>query len=117
MKTLLIPTEDHDAMPAVLEAARLVAQQFGGYMEGFPVRPSAGTYVMVEPVSSLAISGAFEGDTANQARAQFESFMQSQGVPQADREPVIQFTMTSAATVTAVYEQTGHGSGTVVSLF
>ncbi len=89
MKTLLIPTEDHDAMPAVLEAARLVAQQFGGYMEGFAVRPSAGTYVMVEPVSSLAISGAFEGDTANQARAQFESFMQSHGVPQADREPAV----------------------------
>jgi nucleotide-binding universal stress UspA family protein len=89
MKTLLIPTEDHDAMPAVLEAAKLVAQQFGAYMEGFAVRPSAGTYVMVEPVSSLAISGAFEGDTANQARAQFESFMQSHGVPQIDREPAV----------------------------
>jgi len=87
MKTLLIPTEDHDAMPAVLETARLVAQQFGAYMEGLAVRPSAGTYVMVEPVSSLAISGAFEGDTANQARAQFESFMQSHNVPQVDREP------------------------------
>jgi nucleotide-binding universal stress UspA family protein len=87
MKTLLIPTEDHDAMPAVLEAARLVARQFDSYMEGFAVRPSAGTYVTVEPVSSLAISGAFEGDSANQARAQFEAFMTSQGVPQADEEP------------------------------
>ena len=75
MKTILIPTEDHDAMPAVLEAARLVARQFDSYMEGFAVRPSAGTYVTVEPVSSLAISGAFEGDTANQARAEFETFM------------------------------------------
>jgi len=89
MKTILIPTEDHDAMPAVLEAARLVARQFDGYMEGFAVRPSAGTYVTVEPVSSLAISGAFEGDTATQARAQFESFMQEHGVPQADREPAV----------------------------
>ena len=74
MKTILIPTEDHDAMPAVLEAARLVAHEFGSYMEGFAVRPSPGTYVTVEPVSSLAIAGAFEGDTANQARAQFEVF-------------------------------------------
>ena len=87
MKTLLIPTEDHDAMPAVLEAARLVARQFDSHMEGFAVRPSAGTYVTVEPVSSLAISGAFEGDTAIQARAQFEAFMKSHDVPQADREP------------------------------
>ena len=76
-------------MPAVLEAARLVARQFDSYMEGFAVRPSAATYVTVEPVSSLAISGAFEGDTANQARAQFESFMQSHGVPQLDREPAV----------------------------
>ena len=63
MKTILIPTEDHDAMAAVLEAARLVAREFGSHMEGFAVRPSAGTYVTVEPVSSLAISGAFEGDS------------------------------------------------------
>jgi nucleotide-binding universal stress UspA family protein len=89
MKTILIPTEDHDAMASVLEAARLVAREFGSHMEGFAVRPSAGTYVTVEPVSSLAISGAFEGDTADQSRAQFESFMQSHSVPQADREPAI----------------------------
>ncbi|HEX5211525.1 MAG TPA: universal stress protein [Pseudolabrys sp.] len=87
MKTILIPTEDHDAMAAVLEAACLVARQFDSYMEGFAVRPSAGTYVTVEPVSSLAISGAFEGDTAVQARAQFEAFMKSHSVPQLDREP------------------------------
>jgi nucleotide-binding universal stress UspA family protein len=83
MKTILIPTEDHDAMPAVLEAARLVARTFDSYLEGFAVRPAAGTYVTVEPVSSLAISGAFEADTANQARAQFESFMQTHAVPAA----------------------------------
>lgn len=83
MKTILIPTEDHDAMPAALEAALLVARAFGSYMEGFAVRPSPGTYVTVEPVSSLAISGAYEGDTPKQARATFEQFMQERGVPQA----------------------------------
>jgi nucleotide-binding universal stress UspA family protein len=81
MKTILIPTEDHDAMPAVLEGARLIARTFDSYMEGFAVRPSPGTYVTVEPVSSLAISGAFEADTANQAKAEFETFMQKHGVP------------------------------------
>jgi nucleotide-binding universal stress UspA family protein len=89
MKTILIPTEDHDAMPAVLEGARLVAQAFGSYMEGFAVRPSPASYVTVEPVSSLAISGAYEGDSARQARTLFESFMQRHKVPQAEKEPAV----------------------------
>jgi nucleotide-binding universal stress UspA family protein len=83
MKTILIPTEDHDAMPAVLEAAWLMARAFDSYMEGFAVRPSPGTYVTVEPVSSLAISGAYEGDAPKLARATFETFMQGRGVPPA----------------------------------
>src|SRR5664279_4212176 len=89
MKTILIPTEDHDAMPAVLEAARLVARQFDGYMEGFAVRPSPSTYMTVEPVSSLAISHAFDADSAPQARAQFEAFMRAHGVPPGAPEPAV----------------------------
>jgi nucleotide-binding universal stress UspA family protein len=86
MKTILIPTEDHDAMPAVLEAARLVARAFDSYMEGFAVRPSAATYLTVDPVSSLAISGAYEGDAPAQAQGTFESFMHEHGVPRATHE-------------------------------
>ena len=89
MKTILIPTEDHDAMPAVLEAARLVAREFDGYMEGFAVRPSPATYVTVEPVSSLAISGAYEGDAVRQVRGEFEAFMQAHGVPPGVSEPAV----------------------------
>ncbi|MCW5693926.1 MAG: universal stress protein [Pseudolabrys sp.] len=85
MKTILIPTEDHDAMPAVLEGARLIARIFDSYMEGFAVRPSPGTYVTVEPVSSLAISGVFEADTAK-AKAEFEKFMAAKNVPQGGTE-------------------------------
>jgi nucleotide-binding universal stress UspA family protein len=81
MKTILIPTEDHDCMQAVLETARLVAQIFDSYMEGIAVRPAVGTYVTVEPVSSLAISGAFDEDTAREARATFERFMHANAVP------------------------------------
>src|SRR6185312_455820 len=87
MKTILIPTEDHDAMPAVLEASHLIAHEFDSYMEGFAVRPSAGTYVTVEPVSSLAISGAYEEDTAREARAQFEAFMKEHNIPRGKNEP------------------------------
>jgi nucleotide-binding universal stress UspA family protein len=83
MKTILIPTEDHDCMPAVLETAKLVAQIFDSYMEGLAVRPAVGTYVTVEPVSSLAISGAFDEDTAREAKGAFERFMLANGVPPA----------------------------------
>lgn len=89
MKTILVPTEDHDAMPAVLEAARLVARAFDSYMEGFAVRPAVGTYVTIEPVSSLAISGAFDADAANQSREIFTAFMQKAGVPKAQSGPAV----------------------------
>jgi nucleotide-binding universal stress UspA family protein len=90
MKTILVPTEDHDAMPAVLDAALLMARTFDSYIEGFAVRPSPGTYVTVEPVSSLAISGAYEGDAPKLARATFEDFMRAHGVPQAaGQEPAV----------------------------
>ena len=86
MKTILIPTEDHDAMAAVLEAARLLARMFDSYIEGFAVRPSLGSYVTVDPLSGMAISGAYRGDGATQAQTLFESFMQTHGVPRADGE-------------------------------
>jgi nucleotide-binding universal stress UspA family protein len=89
MKTILIPTEDHDCMPAVFDAARLIARTFDSYMEGFAVRPAVGTYVTVEPVSSLAISGAFDEDTAREAQANFERYMQSHNVPRAGDGPTV----------------------------
>jgi hypothetical protein len=83
MKSILIPTEDHDTMSAVLAAALVVGRTFDSYMEGFAIRPAVGTYVTVEPVSSLAISGAFDEDTAREAQVLFEKFMQGNGVPRA----------------------------------
>ena len=87
MKTILVPTEDHDAMPAVLEAALLMAKSFDSYLEGFAIRPMAGTYVTLEPVSSLALTGAFDTEAANQAREAFEGFMKSHAVPPGVQEP------------------------------
>jgi nucleotide-binding universal stress UspA family protein len=88
MKSILIPVEDHDAMPAVFEAARLIARAFDSYVEGFAVRPLAESYVSVEPVSGLAIPRAGEADGADQARRQLESFMQTHGVPRAEQPQV-----------------------------
>jgi len=73
-------------MPAALEAALLIARACDSYIEGFAVRPSAPSYVTIEPVSGLAFPGPYEADAAIQARGQFESFMQAHGVPQAKRE-------------------------------
>jgi nucleotide-binding universal stress UspA family protein len=89
MKSILIPTEDHDAMPSVLAAALLVARAFDGYMEGFAVRPSPAAYVTVEPVSGMALAGTDQGESAQKARAQFLSFMQAHDVPRASAESAV----------------------------
>jgi nucleotide-binding universal stress UspA family protein len=85
MKTILIPTEDHDAMPAVLEAARLIGERFGSYMEGFAVHPAPADFVAVDPVSSLTIASTHDNDEEVERGAQrlFESFMRTHGVPDA----------------------------------
>jgi len=85
MKTILIPTEDHDAMPAVFEAARLVAQKFDSYIEGFAVHPAPADFVAVDPVSSLTIAGIDDNDEDVERGAQrlFENFMRGHGVPDA----------------------------------
>jgi nucleotide-binding universal stress UspA family protein len=89
MKTILIPTEDHASMQAVLETARLIAQRFGGYMEGFAVYPAASDFVAVDPLSSLTIASTQEGDEEIERLAQglFGSFMQAHAVPSAHAVP------------------------------
>ena len=83
MKTILIPTEDHAFMPAVLQSARLIAQRFGSCMEGFAVYPGAADFVAVDPVSSLTIASMQEGDEEIERLTQglFEAFMQAHNVP------------------------------------
>src|ERR1700733_11922599 len=85
MKRILIPTEDHDAMPAVLEAARLIGQRFESYMEGFAVHPAPADFVAVDPVSSLTIASTHDNDEEVERVAQrlFEGFMRGHGVPDA----------------------------------
>jgi nucleotide-binding universal stress UspA family protein len=89
MKTILIPTEDHDAMPAVLEAARLLGERFGSYMEGFAVHPAPADFVAVDPVSSLTIASTHDNDEEVERIAQrlFDGFMRGHGVPDAAPGP------------------------------
>jgi nucleotide-binding universal stress UspA family protein len=89
MKTILIPTEDHASMPAVIETARLIAQRFESYMEGFAVYPAAADFVAVDPLSSLTIASTQEGDEEIERLAQslFASFMQAHAVPHVQTAP------------------------------
>src|SRR5215210_764296 len=82
MKTLLVPTEEHDGMAAVLESARLVALQFDSYIEGFASKPGVGNFVTLDPVSSMTIQLAQENgaEADRKARLLFESFMQSHAI-------------------------------------
>jgi len=89
MKTILVPVEDHDAMPTVLEAARLIARQFDSYIEGFALYPGPGDFVAVDALSNLTVPHSDESDAEVESRARglFDSFMQAHGVPRMSRPP------------------------------
>jgi nucleotide-binding universal stress UspA family protein len=82
MKTILVPAEDHDQMAAVLQTAWLIARRFDSYVEGFAVRPGASEFVALDPLSSLTIPQAADGDAEIEydSRQIFESFMVSHDV-------------------------------------
>ena len=83
MKTILIPAEQHDGMSSVLQTALLLARRFDSYIEGFAVRPGMSEFVTVDgsvPLEPFRQAGIEE---ANKIKAEFESFMQKHGVPQA----------------------------------
>src|SRR5499427_1919930 len=85
MKTILVPTEDHDSMAAVLHAAWLVARRFDSYVEGFAVQPAASEFVALDPLSSLTVPQIADGDAEieHDSRQMFESFMATNNVPPA----------------------------------
>src|SRR5262245_19118408 len=78
LKTILVPTEPHDAMTATLETALLLARRFDSYMEGFALRPAIDNFVAMDPISGMAMATVKQRDaeTATQAQSIFESFMQ-----------------------------------------
>jgi nucleotide-binding universal stress UspA family protein len=85
MKTILVPVEDHDSMPAVLQAAWLVARRFDSYVEGFAVQPAASEFVALDPLSSLTMPQIADTDAEMErhSRQMFESFMSANNVPRA----------------------------------
>jgi nucleotide-binding universal stress UspA family protein len=90
MKTILVPTEKHDAMQSVLETALLLARRYDSYIEGF-VLPWVITEFLIGDVMGSIPVERYEHDTAEQvtkARHVFESFMQEHDVPRSTASTV-----------------------------
>jgi nucleotide-binding universal stress UspA family protein len=83
MKTILIPTEDDDAIQSTLETALLLAQRCDGYLEGFALRWGIDEFVAVDVGGGIPLQ-TYRQDVAEverQARQIFESFMEKHHVP------------------------------------
>jgi nucleotide-binding universal stress UspA family protein len=87
MKTILVPTEPHEAMRSVLATALLLARRFDSYVEGFALRFRFNEFVAVDMAGAIPLESLREEslDEARRARALFESFMQENSVPRAER--------------------------------
>jgi nucleotide-binding universal stress UspA family protein len=83
MKTILVPTENHDAMRSALETALLLARRYDSYIEGFALRGNINQIVGGDIAGGIPVE-TFDEDIAEetkQARQLFESFMHGHGVP------------------------------------
>src|ERR1019366_4712080 len=83
MKTILVPTENHDAMQSALETALLLARRCDSYMEGFALRWAINEFIGGDIVGGIPLERYKHdiADEAMKARQFFESFMQKHDAP------------------------------------
>jgi nucleotide-binding universal stress UspA family protein len=82
MKTILVPTEQHDVMTSTLRTAILLARKFGSYIEGFAMFPAMVELYALDTGGPLPIEvKEHDDEMAKQARSHFEHFMSDHGVP------------------------------------
>jgi len=85
MKTILVPTEQSEAMVATLETALQFARKFDSYVEGFALRAALSNLVDMEsgsPMLADSFAQQFQ-EAEKEARSLFEGFMQSRGISSA----------------------------------
>jgi nucleotide-binding universal stress UspA family protein len=88
MKTILVPTEQHNRMRSTLETALLLARRCDSYIEGFALRFRINVFVAADVADGFPLD-KFKDDRleeAKQARRTFESFMQENNVPSSDQK-------------------------------
>src|SRR5262245_32388546 len=88
MKTILVPTEQTSATEQALHCALLLAEKFGGRIEGFALRPAVAEMVAMDPDAGMTMVAVKENDAdmVRQAEELFRGFMQQRGVPQQSAE-------------------------------
>src|SRR5262245_21877301 len=76
MKSILLPVDQSEQMPAVLETARLLANQFGATIEGVALRPAFAEIVAPDPIVAVTIPPADWNETefCRNARQTFDAF-------------------------------------------
>lgn len=87
MKTILVPLEESDVLPSILEATLLVARKFNSYIEGLYEQPGltevvvAGEGLGVTPPDLVETFQQQEKERATRAHELFVSFMKDKGIP------------------------------------
>ena len=83
MKTIIVPVEQHSALPAMFETALRLGRTFGSYVEGVSVNIEIPTVPIMD--ISVGVPSYWDPETrremAEQDRAHFESFFVGKGVP------------------------------------
>jgi nucleotide-binding universal stress UspA family protein len=76
MKTILVPTEQHDLVTSTLQTALLLARKFDSYVEGFALFPAMVELYALDSGVPLPIEvKEHDAEMAKQARSSFEKFM------------------------------------------
>src|SRR5262245_54377908 len=76
MKTILVPTEQHDLQTSMLQTALLLARRFDSYIEGFALFPAMVELYALDSGVPLPIEvKEHDAEMAKLARASFEKFM------------------------------------------
>ena len=87
MRTILVPLEESDVLPSILETSLQVAQRFNSYIEGLYEQPGltevvvAGEGLGVTPPDLVETFQQQEKERAERAHELFEAFMKEKGVP------------------------------------
>ena len=83
LKTILVPTEQHDLMNSILETAVLLARKFDSYIEGFALRVGSHTTFATGEAAAPPVPAGEQKipEHDKRSRSLFETFMQEHEVP------------------------------------
>jgi nucleotide-binding universal stress UspA family protein len=88
MKAILVPVEQHSFIRSVLDAALLVAGQFGSHVEGLALGPDIPDVIAFDvPVGWTILSEKEQRELVERSRHLFEEFMLSCAVPRKAEAP------------------------------